>query len=53
MIIGIAQANGIRKWNIAFSLIPFSLISSAIGAIAGYIVGFLLQNTLIDLLDSY
>lgn len=51
--VGIMLANGIRKFKIALSLIPFVLIPSVIGGVAAYITGFFLQIQGIRLFQNY
>lgn len=51
--IGVMRANGISKWAIALSLIPFAFIPSLIGGICGYVVGTSLQSAAIGLFSVY
>jgi ABC-type lipoprotein release transport system permease subunit len=51
--IGVAQAIGIEKHKIAFSLLPFGLISSVIGGVLGYLLGLFLQIPTLGLLSAY
>ncbi|MDE7433578.1 MAG: FtsX-like permease family protein [Mycoplasmoidaceae bacterium] len=51
--IGVMQANGVGKWSIALSLIPFALLPSIIGGIAGYVLGTALQTFAISLFSAY
>jgi putative ABC transport system permease protein len=53
MQIGVMQANGIKKSQIAFSLTPFALIPAIIGGIGGYIAGLLLQSSAMGLFSNY
>lgn len=52
-ILGIMRANGLSKWVIAGSLLPFALIPSLVGAIAGVTLGFGLQWFVLKLLSNY
>ncbi len=51
--IGVIQANGVKKWNIALSLTPFALIPSLIGGISGYLLGTFLQKPAIGLFSNF
>lgn len=51
--IGVIQANGVKKWNIALSLTPFALIPSLIGGISGYLLGTFLQKPAISLFSNF
>lgn len=51
--LGIMQANGISKWAIATSLIPFALIPTILGGILGLIAGTLMELPLLKLLKTY
>lgn len=52
-VLGIMQANGLSKTAIAFSMLPFALIPSLVGSIAGVILGFGLQYFVLGLLSNY
>jgi putative ABC transport system permease protein len=51
--IGIMRANGIRKKDICFSLLPFALIPTVIGGIVGYIFGLVMQIPMLGMFGSY
>lgn len=52
-VIGIMRANGVSKWAIGTSLLPFALIPCVIGGILGNIVGVLLEIPVLGLFKSY
>ena len=51
--IGIMRANGIKKWKIGLSLLPFALFPAIIGGIAAYFLGLFLQPAALALFSSY
>ncbi|MDR2823161.1 MAG: ABC transporter permease [Mycoplasmataceae bacterium] len=51
--IGVMQANGIKKRQIAFSLTPFAFIPAIIGGVGGYLIGTLLQKAALGLFSNY
>ncbi|MBQ0045583.1 MAG: ABC transporter permease [Mycoplasma sp.] len=51
--IGIMRANGIKKWKIGLSLLPFALVPALIGGIAAYLTGLGLQAAALSLFSNY
>lgn len=51
--IGIMRANGIKKWKIGLSLLPFALFPAIIGGVAAYFLGLFLQPAALALFSSY
>lgn len=51
--IGIMRANGIKKWKIAISLLPFALLPAVVGGISAYVTGLGLQAAALSLFKSY
>lgn len=51
--IGIMRANGIKKWKIGASLLPFALFPALIGGIAAYLTGLGLQAAALSLFSNY
>ncbi len=51
--IGIMRANGISKFKIVLSLIPFALLPALVGGIGAYLIGFFLQAPALLLFSNY
>ncbi len=51
--IGIMRANGIKKWKIGVSLLPFALFPALVGGIAAYFTGLGLQAGALSLFSNY
>lgn len=51
--IGIMRANGIKKWKIGVSLLPFALFPALVGGIAAYFTGLGLQAAALSLFSNY
>lgn len=51
--IGIMRANGIKKWKIGVSLLPFALLPAIIGGVGAYLLGLFLQPVALNLFSSY
>lgn len=51
--LGIMNANGVSKWMIALSLLPFAIIPTITGGILGVVCGVLLQIPVLGLFKNY
>ena len=51
--IGIMRANGIKKWKIGFSLLPFALLPAVVGGVGAYFAGLGLQPLALSLFKNY
>ena len=51
--LGIMRANGYSKFAIATSLMPFAIITSLIGGIAGILIGVVLEVPTLSLFKNY
>lgn len=52
-VIGILVAQGYRPWQISLSFTVFALVTSVIGGILGYVIGYKLQLMVMNIFSSY